>query len=117
MFDAPLSSAAIWAAQNRDDGFNEVLASLGIQSGDFSHHQISAGGEQLPRPGIAVGAKRARREARRRKVDSARVAVGVARNLAQDPVTTARVGQDGGWPELGLREIGERERNENYPAG
>jgi hypothetical protein len=117
MFDAPLSSPTIRAAQNRDDSADEMLAGVGIQGGDFSHHQISAGGEQFSRPRIAIGAKRARREARRWKVDSTRVAVSIACNLAQDPVTTACVGQDGCRPELGLREIGERERDENYPAG
>jgi hypothetical protein len=49
-------------------------------------------------------------------VDSRWVAVWVARNLAEDPVPTAGVGQDGSRPELRLREIGEGEGDENYPA-
>jgi hypothetical protein len=117
MFDAPAGSATMRNAQNRDDGFDEVLAGLGIQGSDFSNHQISAGGEQLAWSRVAVGAKRARGEARRWQVHGRWVAVWVARNLAEDPVATAGVGQDGGRPELRLREIGEREGDENYPAG
>jgi hypothetical protein len=117
MFDALAISTTIRAPQNRDDSFDEVSARLGIQGGDFSNHQISAGDEQFAWPRVAVRAKRARREARRRQVDGAWVAVSVARDLAEDPVTTACVGQDCGRSELRLREIGERERDEDYPAG
>jgi hypothetical protein len=117
MLDSPASSTTIRAAQNRDDGFDEEPTGLGIQDGDFSNHQVSAGSKQLAWPGVAIGAKRARDEARRWQVDGARIAVWAARNLAEDPVPTAGVGQNGGRPELRLREIGERERDENYPAG
>ena len=117
MFDAPAISTTIRAVQNRDDRFDEVPVGLGHQGGDFSNHQISAGGEQLPWPGVAVRAKRARSKAGRQQVDSPWVAIWVTRHLAEDPVTTAGVGQDGSRPELRLREIGERKRDENYPAG
>jgi hypothetical protein len=107
----------VLCAQNRDDRFDEMLTRLRIQDSDFGNHQISAGGEQFAWPGVAVGAKRARREARRRQVDRSGVTVWVARDLTEDPVITTGVGQDGGWPELRLREIGKRKRDENYPAG
>lgn len=116
MFDAPAISTTIRAAQNRDDRIDEVSVGLGHQGRDFSNHQISAGGEQLPWPGVAVRAKRTGGEAGRRQVDSPWVAIWVTGNLAEDPVTTTGVGQDRSRPELRLREIGERERDGNYPA-
>jgi hypothetical protein len=94
-----------------------VLAGIRSQRGDFSYHQISAGSEQLAWPGIAVGAERARAEARWRQMHGSWVAIRIARNLAEDPVAAAGIGQDDGRPELRLRQIRERERDENYPAG
>jgi hypothetical protein len=52
MFDALAISTTIRAPQNRDDSFDEVSARLGIQGGDFSNHQISAGGEQFAWPRV-----------------------------------------------------------------
>jgi hypothetical protein len=110
-------STPIRAVQNPDDSFDELLTSAGIQGSDFSNHQISARGEQLTGPGVAVRAKRTGGEAGRRQVDGPWVAIWVTRDLAEDPVTTAGVGQDRSRPKLCLRKIGERERDEDYPAG
>ena len=46
-----------------------------------------------------------------------RVAVGVAGHLAKDPVFAARVGQANGRPDLGLGQVGEGERDEDYVPG
>ena len=94
-----------------------MLAGLRAESGDLGNHQLAAGGEQLTGPGVAVGAERARTEARRRQMNGSRVAVPIAGDLAEDPVAAASVGQGDSRTQLRLRQIREWERNENYPAG
>lgn len=36
--------------QNRDDRADKLLAGLRAENGDFSNHQLAAGGEQLTGP-------------------------------------------------------------------
>ena len=120
LFDArydSLSSTDTWAAQHPDHGIDELLAGFWPKNGNFTNHQLPAGSEQLAGAGVAVGTERARPEAGRRQMHGARVAVRIARNLAEDPVAPASVGQGDGRTQLRLRQIREWERNEDYPAG
>ena len=120
LFDArydSLSSTDACAVQNPDNRIDELLAGLWPENGDFTNHQLSAGGEQLTRAGVAVGTERARPEAGRRQMNGARVAVRIACNLTEDLVAPASVGQGDGRTQLRLRQSREWERNEDYPAG
>src|SRR5712691_6012804 len=94
------SSMEARAPQNLDDRVDELLAGLRAESGDFSNHQLSAGSEQLARPGVALGAERAGPEARRCQMNGSRVAVRIAGDLAEDPVAAASVGQGDSRPQL-----------------
>ena len=50
------------SAQRADHRFDELLEGLVRQSRNLSDHQVRPGRKQLARPGVAVGAKRARAE-------------------------------------------------------
>src|SRR3990172_3488957 len=89
-WDSRLSRSA---AQRADHRFDELLEGLVHQSRNLSDHQIRAGRKQLARPRVAVGAKRARSEARWCQVNGSWVAVRVAGDMTEDPITAAGVGQ------------------------
>ena len=110
LFDArydSLSSTDACAVQNPDDRIDELLAGLWPENGDFTNHQLPAGGEQLTGAGPAVGTERVRPEAGRRQMNGARVAVRIACNLTEDPVAPGqrrpRRRQDAASPETDPR--------------
>src|SRR5438034_6006960 len=110
-------SGILAGLQDADDRADESLAGLGVENGDLSDHQLPAGGEQLARPRVAVGTQRARVEARRGQVNRPWIAVGIAGDLAENPVVSTGIGQGNGRTQLRLREIREGERDEDYPSG
>ncbi len=71
-WDSRLSRSS---AQSADHRFDELLERLVRQSRNLSDHQVRAGREQLARPGVAVGAKRAKAEARWCQANGSLVAI------------------------------------------
>lgn len=106
-----------WSSENPYDRVDHLVAGVSAEDGDLSNHQLLVGGEELAGPGVAVGAERARTEACRRQVNGSRIAVGIASDLAQDPVTATGVGQSDSWAQLSLGQVREWKRNEDYRAG
>jgi len=120
LFDAHAglpSSTCASGTENADDRLDDLFAGVSGEDGDLGDHQLLAGGEELARPGVAVRPERPRTEARLRQLNSARIAIRVAGDLAEDPVRAPGVGQSDSRAQLGLRQVGEWERNENYRAG
>lgn len=114
--DEPRSGSGfrILVSQDSDDRVDKLYVGLGIQNGDLSNHQLTAGREQFARTRVAVGAERPES-----KLDTVKRTAreSVARDLAEDPVVSTRIRQGDGRTQLCLREIREREGHENYRAG
>lgn len=85
-----------------------------MQTPDLADEQLPARGEQLARTGVAGSAKSPRLEVSFSERDRARIAVGVARYLAENPVTSTGVSQHKGWAQLRLGKVGERETDQDY---
>ncbi len=66
----------------------------------------------LPGRRVALGPKRTAGEARLDQRNRSRVPIRVAGNLAENPIVTARVGEDNGRPQLCLRQIRKGKRHD-----
>jgi len=81
------------------------------ENADFGNQQFLIGGEKLAGSRVTHDAERASREVGIRQPDRLRIGIRTARELAQDPVAVAGIGQNDRRTQLALGKIGKRERN------
>ncbi len=102
------------ALEKRRDGTQDRSYLLRAQLTDFLDHQRFVRRENFPRPHIARQLQTSARKIGPVQPDGPRVCLRFAGDLAEDPITAPGVSKHEGWPDLALREIRERKRNENY---
>jgi hypothetical protein len=71
-----------------------MLQWLGLELSHAGDHQASMGCKQLARSGIARNMERASRHVIACERHRARIAIGVTRDLAQNPIIPTNIGQD-----------------------
>jgi hypothetical protein len=94
--------------------FDDPLQRGWCEHTDLSRDQAVVRRKKLAGASIADPLHRTAGEVTRNQFYGSRVRLWVAGNLTQDVVTSSRVGQNNGRAQLGLREIGERELDEDY---
>jgi hypothetical protein len=77
-----------------------------FQCADLRDHEGTIGREQFSWTGITRHTECSHGKTRILKQDCTGISLGVAGNLAQNPISTAHVGEHHRWPQLRLRQVG-----------
>jgi hypothetical protein len=88
-----------------------------LESSDLRPDKRSVRREELARSREAGPLGRTSRERRLRQFNGQGIRIRIARHLAEDVVVATSGSEHDGRAELGLREVGEGERDENYASG
>jgi len=84
------------AAQDNNYRFDDCLERRGFQTSDLREDQFLAGGKEFPWPRVTSNTKRPFAEAGLSKFARAIIAVGIAGELAQDPVAATGISKNHG---------------------
>jgi len=108
-------------SQNRfpkevNDRLNDTPEHVRRQHRGLARDEIVTRGEELARAGVADNAQRPGRKCRVIQFDGPCVPVWLARDLTEDLIATTGIGEHHRRPQFGLRQVGERESDEDDSA-
>jgi hypothetical protein len=101
-----MADGQLWSyttAKNLDDTVNNVLKWLGLQLPHTGDYQAPVCRKQLARPGITGDVEQTRRKIIVGEGQRTWITIGCARDLAQNPIVPAHIGQDDRRTQLRLR--------------
>ena len=88
-----VSHSSFIAAQHRYNGITHLLKNGDVQNPDLTYKQAIVGGKELARTGIAGALQTTLAEGTFIQLYRTRIRKGIAGNLAQHPIATARISQ------------------------
>lgn len=96
------SRIRLLATNQRNDGGHDPSVGVARQEANTPGHEIAVRREQLSRACVAGDTERTGGKGRGVEHDGGRIAVGLAGDLAEHVVAPAGIGENDGWPKLGL---------------
>ena len=105
------------ASEEPNHSLDDGVVCLRREYASMARNDGGVGREELPGPSVAAAVEAARRERRCRDVESVRVSVRIAGDLAEDPVGVSARREDDRRPELRAGEVGKGKPDDDYDAG